>query len=159
LPRVACGGHAVATLLDEGTHAFGDLLNSRTARERCYDEGDVSQGMLSLGPAIAFAARIEPMASIVERLIEEARTALARLERVAVAQSQKASKSASLNWLRTRDTSRLSDRSIAPPRGRISIAADNHKHRLHDSEDSTCTPSSIHSATTSLDPIRWRALR
>ena len=59
--------------------AFGDLLSGRTARDHCYAQGNWQRGMLSLGPSIAFAQRIEPLASIVHQLLEEARTALARL--------------------------------------------------------------------------------
>jgi hypothetical protein len=35
--------------------------------------------MLSLGPSIAFAQRIEPLSAIVAQLLGEARTALGRL--------------------------------------------------------------------------------
>lgn len=55
--------------------AFGDLIKGTTVRDGCYGTGDWDQGMLSLGPAIAFAKRIEPLSSIVSSLIEEARNA------------------------------------------------------------------------------------
>ena len=55
--------------------AFGDLIKGTTVRDGCYATGDWNQGMLSLGPAIAFAKRIEPLSSIVSSLIEEARNA------------------------------------------------------------------------------------
>ncbi len=55
--------------------AFGDLIKGTTVRDGCYATGDWDQGMLSLGPAIAFARRIEPLSSIVSNLIEEARNA------------------------------------------------------------------------------------
>lgn len=59
--------------------AFGDLISGRTARDHCYAQGDWQRGMLSLGPAIAFATRIEPLAAIVARLLDEARASLGRL--------------------------------------------------------------------------------
>ena len=59
--------------------AFGSLLDSRVARDRCYGGGDWRGGMLSLGPAIGFATRTEPLAAIVEELIRQTRAALAHL--------------------------------------------------------------------------------
>ncbi len=59
--------------------AFGALLDSRVARDRCYGDGDWRNGMLSLGPAIGFATRTEPLAAIVEDLIRQTRAALAHL--------------------------------------------------------------------------------
>ena len=59
--------------------AFGDLISGRTARDGCYAQGHWQRGMLSLGPSIAFAQRIEPLASIVRQLLDEAHMALARL--------------------------------------------------------------------------------
>lgn len=59
--------------------AFGALLDSRVARDRCYGDGDWRGGMLSLGPAIGFATRTEPLAAIVEDLIRQARAAVAHL--------------------------------------------------------------------------------
>src|SRR5574337_1835759 len=59
--------------------AFGDLISGRHARDHCYTEGDFQRGMLSLGPAIAFAQRIEPLRRIVAQLVEEARAAFGRL--------------------------------------------------------------------------------
>jgi nitronate monooxygenase len=55
--------------------AFGDLIKGATVRDGCYATGDWRTGMLSLGPAIAFARRIEPLSSIVSGLIAEARHA------------------------------------------------------------------------------------
>jgi len=55
--------------------AFGDLIKGTTARDGCYATGDWHRGMLSLGPAIAFAQRIEPLSAIVSGLIDEARHA------------------------------------------------------------------------------------
>lgn len=59
--------------------AFGDLISGRHARDHCYEKGDWQRGMLSLGPSIAFARRIEPMRQIVAQLMTETRTALGRL--------------------------------------------------------------------------------
>ena len=58
---------------------FGALLDSRVARDRCYGDGDWRNGMLSLGPAIGFATRTEPLAAIVEQLVLQTRAALAHL--------------------------------------------------------------------------------
>lgn len=69
IERVGAADHA----------AFGTLLDSRVARDRCYGDGDWRGGMLSLGPAIGFATRTEPLAAIVEELIRQTRAALAHL--------------------------------------------------------------------------------
>jgi NAD(P)H-dependent flavin oxidoreductase YrpB (nitropropane dioxygenase family) len=45
-----------------------------------YESGDWNRGVLSMGQAAAFADRIEPVAVIVERLLAEARGALAGLD-------------------------------------------------------------------------------
>lgn len=59
--------------------AFGELISGRAARDHCYANGDWQRGMLSLGPSIAFAKRIEPLASIVADLLEEARASISCL--------------------------------------------------------------------------------
>lgn len=59
--------------------AFGELILGRYARDGCYRNGDWNRGMLSLGPAIAFADRIEPMERIVARLMAEFGSAADRL--------------------------------------------------------------------------------
>ncbi|SDF22616.1 NAD(P)H-dependent flavin oxidoreductase [Limimaricola pyoseonensis] len=46
---------------------------------KAYETGDVSRGMLSAGQSLGLTDRVEPLAGIVGRLEEEARTALARL--------------------------------------------------------------------------------
>ncbi|SEK08699.1 nitronate monooxygenase [Variovorax sp. OK605] len=63
--------------------AFGDLISGRVARDHCYAQGDWQRGMLSLGPSIAFAKRIEPLAGIVAQLLDEARASLGRLSSLA----------------------------------------------------------------------------
>lgn len=63
--------------------AFGDLIRGQVARDLCYAQGDWQSGMLSLGPSIAFAKRIEPLATIVAQLLDEARHALDRLPTLA----------------------------------------------------------------------------
>jgi NADH:quinone reductase (non-electrogenic) len=59
--------------------AFGELISGATARDCCYVHSDWERGMLSLGPSIAFAKRIEPLKSIVADLLEEARVSISCL--------------------------------------------------------------------------------
>lgn len=59
--------------------AFGDLTNSSITRDHCYANGDWERGMVSLGPSIAFAHRIEPLQAIVAELIQEARASISGL--------------------------------------------------------------------------------
>ncbi len=59
--------------------AFGTLIDGRVVRDHCYAHGDWERGMVSLGPAIAFADRIEPLQAIVERLLAQTHAALARI--------------------------------------------------------------------------------
>jgi NAD(P)H-dependent flavin oxidoreductase YrpB (nitropropane dioxygenase family) len=49
------------------------------ARDHCYADGDWQRGMLSLGPSIAFAKRIEPLEFIVADLLDEARSSISGL--------------------------------------------------------------------------------
>ncbi|KQU89807.1 nitronate monooxygenase [Variovorax sp. Root318D1] len=69
IERAGAADHAV----------FGELISGQTARDHCYANGDWQRGMLSLGPSIAFAKRIEPLKSIVADLLEEARASIACL--------------------------------------------------------------------------------
>lgn len=46
---------------------------------RAYETGDARFGVLSVGQSVAFADRIEPLATIVKRLEEEACTAMTRI--------------------------------------------------------------------------------
>lgn len=64
---------------------FGELALGRYGRDHAYESGDWARGMLSMGPGIAFADRIEPVADIVDRLIDDAvlgARRLATLQRV-----------------------------------------------------------------------------
>jgi NADH:quinone reductase (non-electrogenic) len=54
-----------------------------TLTRAAYATGDPSQGMLDFGHAAVFADRIEPVESIIDRLIDDAATAHARLDRLA----------------------------------------------------------------------------
>jgi nitronate monooxygenase len=58
---------------------FGDLILSSRTRERVYRDGQVDEGIVSLGPAGGFADAIVPAGDIVERLMAEARQAVAGL--------------------------------------------------------------------------------
>jgi NAD(P)H-dependent flavin oxidoreductase YrpB (nitropropane dioxygenase family) len=57
---------------------FGPLVLGATGRDGAYRDGDTEAGMLSLGPAVAFADRAEPVAPLIERLMNDAATCLAR---------------------------------------------------------------------------------
>lgn len=59
--------------------AFGDRVLGRTGRDHAYRGGDPEAGLLSMGPAIAYANRAQPLAEIVADLDAQARAALARL--------------------------------------------------------------------------------
>jgi len=55
------------------SHAeFGDLILSSRTRQRVYVDGDVEGGIVSFGPAGAFADEIVPAGRIVERLMRDA---------------------------------------------------------------------------------------
>lgn len=58
---------------------FGDLIRGSTARDHAYALGDWQRGMLSLGPSIAFANRIEPLGEIVRELMEETHASIAHI--------------------------------------------------------------------------------
>jgi len=66
--------------------AFGDLIDGRHARDS-YVRGDWQRGMLSLGPSIAFAKRIEPLQQIVDQLLDQARASLDRLSTLELARN------------------------------------------------------------------------
>ncbi|WP_042577756.1 NAD(P)H-dependent flavin oxidoreductase [Variovorax paradoxus] len=58
---------------------FGALSTGRLGREGAYATGDWNSGLLSMGPAVAFADRIEPVAAVLERLMHDAATCAAHL--------------------------------------------------------------------------------
>lgn len=60
---------------------FGDLILSSRTRQRVYEAGDVDGGIVSFGPAGAFADAIVPAAQIVDRLIDDATQAAAAFVR------------------------------------------------------------------------------
>lgn len=55
-------------------------LVSGSATRRAYETGDLSKGMIDLGPAAVFAREIKPLEAIVDQLIDEAVQAKARIE-------------------------------------------------------------------------------
>ena len=58
---------------------FGELTRGRTGRDGAYREGDSERGLLSLGPAIGFAREREPVASVLQALMAQARHSLSRV--------------------------------------------------------------------------------
>ncbi len=65
------------------THAdFADLIAGPVSRDGAYRDGDVDRGMLSMGPAVCFIDRVEPIGAIIDRLMAEAAAAQARLARL-----------------------------------------------------------------------------
>lgn len=66
--------------------AFNDLINGRVVRDNCYEKGDWQRGMVSLGPAIVFANRIEPLQNIVDTLLLQAEAALSRIPTIQAAE-------------------------------------------------------------------------
>lgn len=70
---------AVAALEAKGAsnyEDFGPLVLGRTGRDGAYRGGDAEAGLLSMGPAIGFAQRAQPVADIVAGLMHDARAAL-----------------------------------------------------------------------------------
>ena len=63
-----------------GYDSFADLLTGKLTRDACYQQGDAEQGMVSMGPAICFADRVEPIASIMARMLDDATSARRRIE-------------------------------------------------------------------------------
>jgi len=58
---------------------FGESVLGRTGRDGAYRGGDPEAGLLSMGPAIAFADREQPLCGIVAELMAQTRSALSRL--------------------------------------------------------------------------------
>ena len=63
--------------------AYRPLVTGRVTRE-AYETGDLSQGMLDLAPGGVFAREIKPVEAIFDELIDEAGSAIDRLERLGV---------------------------------------------------------------------------
>jgi NADH:quinone reductase (non-electrogenic) len=61
--------------------AYRPLVAGRATR-RAYETGDLSQGMLDLGPAAVFAREIKQIEAIFDELIDEAASATARLRKL-----------------------------------------------------------------------------
>lgn len=70
LEREALG---VTSILD-----FGPTVRGTYGRDAAYRDGDPERGMLSMGPAVAFARRGETVAQIVDALARDAAVALRR---------------------------------------------------------------------------------
>jgi len=62
---------------------FGALVLGRTGRDGAYRSGDPEAGLLSMGPAIAFAGRAQTLAEIVADLMVQTQAALERLPALA----------------------------------------------------------------------------
>ncbi|MQX35034.1 NAD(P)H-dependent flavin oxidoreductase [Roseospira navarrensis] len=92
--RLVLAGHPAAMrVLDNATaRAVADLeatgetdfaayrpLVEGGLQKQAYQTGDADQGLLSMGPAVAFADRVEPVAAIYDRLLTEAAAALETL--------------------------------------------------------------------------------
>lgn len=73
-------------LAGAGAEHLLPLVAGWIARES-YLSGNSDRGALSVGQAVAFANRIEPLAAIIDRMENEAKEALARLHRLAPALS------------------------------------------------------------------------
>ncbi|MDM0033572.1 nitronate monooxygenase [Variovorax sp. J22P271] len=58
---------------------FGPLSTGRLGRDGAYAAGDWNTGLLSMGPAIGFADRLEPVQAVLQRLMDDAATGAARL--------------------------------------------------------------------------------
>jgi len=63
---------------------YRDIVSGRVTR-RSYETGDVSKGMIDLGPAAVFAREIKPVEEIVDQFVDEAVQAAERVRRLRVA--------------------------------------------------------------------------
>lgn len=74
-----------------GTHAaFADIIAGSEARDGAYRAGDVERGMLSCGPAAVFTEAVEPIAAIIDTIMNEAVAAGRRMDRLALAETMSA---------------------------------------------------------------------
>lgn len=62
---------------------FGALSTGRLGRDGAYAAGDWNTGLLSMGPAIGFADRVEPVQAVLQRLMDDAATGAAHLRALA----------------------------------------------------------------------------
>ena len=62
---------------------FGPLSTGRLGRDGAYVAGDWNTGLLSMGPAIGFANRIEPVQAVLQKLMDDAMTGAAHLRALA----------------------------------------------------------------------------
>ncbi len=62
---------------------FGALSTGRLGRDSAYARGDWNTGLLSMGPAIGFADRIEPVDAVLRRLMDDAAAGAAHLRALA----------------------------------------------------------------------------
>ena len=76
----------VATLEQKGVADFSSYkaLVAGIKAFEAYKSGDFEKGILSLGPAVAFADQIEPASNLLERIIEDAKLAHHRLHSLMV---------------------------------------------------------------------------
>ena len=74
LERTGVGDFSSYKALVAGVEAF-----------EAYKSGDFEKGILSLGPAVAFADQIEPASNLLERIIDDAKKAHHRLHSLTVA--------------------------------------------------------------------------
>jgi NAD(P)H-dependent flavin oxidoreductase YrpB (nitropropane dioxygenase family) len=75
---------AVAALEEDGItdfEAYRPLVQGANTR-RAYETGDPDCGLMSVGQACSFADAIEPAATIIRRIVDEAAAAKARLDRL-----------------------------------------------------------------------------
>jgi len=66
--------------------AYRPVVSGSVTR-RAYETGDVSKGMIDLGPAAVFAREIKPLAEIVDQLIDEAVQSADRVRSLQIAQA------------------------------------------------------------------------
>lgn len=85
---------AVAALEASGVddiEPYREHIDGRLAR-RAYETGDFSKGMIDYGQAVAFVDRIEPVEAIFDRIIDDAREALDRVERTKLTATEETDK-------------------------------------------------------------------
>lgn len=70
-------------------------LLAGTVTRAGFENGNISRGMIGIGPAITFAGQIEPVEVIFDRLIDEAAVAHRRLNGLALAPAQACAKAPS----------------------------------------------------------------